>query len=320
MDKDFLSISYFFHFDEKDEVVFETIINTPSMIHSLPRNYVPPEWAKTFRCSICPSPPDDATCCNMCGSIAYLVNEFKAHKPDEPCTISVRTENRNYTLKQDFQTGFFSILGLYLATSDCPHLCFLKPLARFHLPFASSIETTFRTIGAYLLGEFFKSRKGTTPDWNLQNLAEAYKRVSTVNTEIISHLKKVKLFFLRSMQSRKLALTGVLTSYPEFHFKPLEPVNISETRSAVSLSLSFEFTIPASLSSFSTKSISSSSALFNENCFKRYYSKTISEKMCFSETTGEHSVSIFQYFSKHFPNPIILKFRPILRARLEIAV
>lgn len=183
------SISYLFHIEDKEDVVFEVLIDSTSMTHSIPQDFKEPEWSSSFKCSFMTD--DKKNCCSLCKCIAYVTNEFKDIKVDTPATISVRTENRNYTIKQNIKTGLFSILGLYMSTSNCPHFAFLKPMAKFHLPFASDIETVFRSIGTYLLGEYFRFKDGIVPDWDLQALSTLYEQVSKIDLEIAEHLKKI---------------------------------------------------------------------------------------------------------------------------------
>ena len=62
-----------------------------------------------------------------------------------------------------FVLGFsvvFSLIGIYMVTSGCPIMDKLRPMARFHLPFASTEETIYRAISTYLLGQYFLEQKG----------------------------------------------------------------------------------------------------------------------------------------------------------------
>jgi hypothetical protein len=59
---------------------------------------------------------------------------------------------------------------------------------RFHLPFASALEVTYRAISTYLMEQFFKGRRGESPDWELANLPEIYKAVSCVGKGIATRL------------------------------------------------------------------------------------------------------------------------------------
>lgn len=57
----------------------------------------------------------------------------------------------------------------------------LRPLVRFHLPFASMEETEFRIVSMYLVAQYFRAKGGKTPDWSLEGLQEIYNRVGVVN-------------------------------------------------------------------------------------------------------------------------------------------
>jgi hypothetical protein len=77
-----------------------------------------------------------------------------------------------------------------MTTSNCPVMDKLRPMARFHLPFASSIETFYRSVSAYLTAQFLLSRKGKEPDWNLSKLLEYYKAINLVNKGMSNRLAK----------------------------------------------------------------------------------------------------------------------------------
>ena len=44
-----------------------------------------------------------------------------------------------------------SVLGLIMATAGCPWTDRFRPMARFHLPFASEAETVYRSVCMFLL-------------------------------------------------------------------------------------------------------------------------------------------------------------------------
>ena len=44
-----------------------------------------------------------------------------------------------------------SVLGLIMATAGCPWTDRLRPMARFHLPFANEAETLYRSVSMFLL-------------------------------------------------------------------------------------------------------------------------------------------------------------------------
>jgi hypothetical protein len=187
MNEPMLSFIYQFYFEDKKTKTFEAFLNPTTLSLLLPGSYRVPAWAKNFRCS--QSPPED-TCCRIYENISHLIEEFKFLDSFTPCTISVRTQERNYSTEASVQRGLSSILGLYMATSGCPFLNFLKPMARFHLPFSSNEETIFRSTGSYLIGQYLKAKKNNQADFEINQLPKMYSRVSKINHEIINHLRQ----------------------------------------------------------------------------------------------------------------------------------
>ena len=80
-------------------------------------------------------------------------------------------------------------MGIVIATSGCPHTVFLKPMARFHLPFATEEETLYRATSMYLLAQYFLQREGKKGDFELQGLREIYDNIQLVNTAIAKRLR-----------------------------------------------------------------------------------------------------------------------------------
>jgi hypothetical protein len=187
MDESLLSFTYQFNFEEGLPKTFEAYLDRTTLSLVLPSSYNIPAWAKSFRCS--QSPPEDS-CCNIYENISHLIEEFKSLDSFIPCSISVQTPERSYGLKADVQRGLSSLLGLYMATSGCPFLNFLKPMARFHLPFASNEETIFRSTGSYLIGQYLQAKKNNQGDFEVSQLPKMYSRVSKINNEIIGHLRQ----------------------------------------------------------------------------------------------------------------------------------
>jgi hypothetical protein len=95
--------------------------------------------------------------------------------------VTVEAPERTYFKETTLQKGLSSIIGIYMVTSNCPVMDKLRPMVRFHLPFATPTETMFRTVSTYLTGQFVAMREGKKPDWELQKLVEMYKAVSAVN-------------------------------------------------------------------------------------------------------------------------------------------
>jgi hypothetical protein len=78
-----------------------------------------------------------------------------------------------------------------MATSGCPNMALLKPMARFHLPFATKEETVFRAASSYLLGQYFLRQRGMPCDLDFEGLAEAYLRIHKVNMGMAKRLRTI---------------------------------------------------------------------------------------------------------------------------------
>ena len=76
-----------------------------------------------------------------------------------------------------------------MVTSGCPVLAPLRPMVRFHLPFATRLETIFRAVSSYLVGQYLRARKGERADWELSGLAHTYKLVGKVNRAFALRLR-----------------------------------------------------------------------------------------------------------------------------------
>jgi len=57
----------------------------------------------------------------------------------------------------------------------------LKPMVRYHLPFATEEETVYRVLSMYLLSQYFLQKRGIKPDWEMKKLVEVYRDVELVN-------------------------------------------------------------------------------------------------------------------------------------------
>jgi hypothetical protein len=67
----------------------------------------------------------------------------------------------------------------------------LKPLARFHLPFATGEETIIRSVSFFLLRQYFEYRNGNISDINLRGMEEYYKEIQLVNAGILARINAI---------------------------------------------------------------------------------------------------------------------------------
>jgi len=165
---------------------------TLNLIQKAPHD-TPPEWTRLEcgQCSNCPLKPTEVSHCPIAVNLSGLAEFFKGELSTRRVKAEVKTEERTYSKETDLQDVLFSIFGAIMATSGCPVMDFLKPMARFHLPFATIEEHLTRSTSFYLLKQYFKHKRGENPDLDLKKLNEHYQEVRTVNSDFFKRIAQV---------------------------------------------------------------------------------------------------------------------------------
>ncbi len=150
-------------------------------------------WAELEhkKCKHCPLKKEDHPECPPAKNLALVADAFKAEKSFEKVTVEVVTAERTFRKQIMLQEGLFGLFGLIMATSQCPYFGFLRPMARFHLPFSSSKETTVRSVSFYLLKQFFVAKKGGKPDFELAHIGKLYKDLEEVNLGMVARIRSI---------------------------------------------------------------------------------------------------------------------------------
>lgn len=158
----------------------------------LPVKGTPPEWTllEYQRCPNCPFESPSHPWCPTALDLIPLAEPFTGSLSIDRVDVWVHTAERSYFKNCDLQTALKSLFGLVMASSACPHMARLKPLAYFHLPFATLEETVHRTVGAYLVNQYITHTEGNKPDWDLKNLEGLYSELRTVNTHFMKRMRK----------------------------------------------------------------------------------------------------------------------------------
>lgn len=185
---------YNFKFNNGKEQDFKVELDnkTLSLIQDVPKSY--PKWTE-LNVNKCPNCSLDETKNKFCPaavSIIPLVNVFAGLLSYEEVDVTVETEDRKYTKHTTLQKGLSSLLGIYMVTCGCPILDKLKPMVRYHLPFATVEETKYRVLSMYLLSQYFIFRRKGTPDWELKNLVKIYNEIKIVNKSFCKRLSYIE--------------------------------------------------------------------------------------------------------------------------------
>jgi hypothetical protein len=188
-----LKIVYDFAFPDGGAKSYTVELDRASLSFVASSPEQPPAWARleNHQCGHCPLKPAEHPYCPVATNLSALVEFFKDKASVSEATVTVTTEERTYVKQLPLQRGIFGIFGLVMATSSCPYMDFLKPMARFHLPFSTAEETIVRSVSMYLLRQYFVAKRGEQPDLGLEQLETHYENIQKVNDGILERIKGV---------------------------------------------------------------------------------------------------------------------------------
>lgn len=186
-----MNIQYTLRFDDDSERVFDLQVDDLTLQLNTPQDAEYPQWTalEYHRCPNCPLDVNAHPRCPAACAITDIVNRSDDLFSYVQVKAEVRTPERRFTADTVLQRAVSSLLGLALATSGCPNTAFFKPMARFHLPFASEEETIYRAASMYLLAQYFRRKEGGEADMDLSGLAQIYKDLQVVNNHMAKRLR-----------------------------------------------------------------------------------------------------------------------------------
>lgn len=187
----FIEITYIFHYQTKDEHSYPLRFEADTMALVQDKRETPPDWARleNNKCTNCPLNEKDHPYCPVAKNIALLNSKFVHEVSFRPTVVCVQTKERTYLKNATVQEGLYGIFGLVMATSGCPHMELFKPMARFHLPFSSTMETMVRNTSLYLLKQFLLKKNGMPFDADFKNLEHLLRQVQEVNRGFIKRIR-----------------------------------------------------------------------------------------------------------------------------------
>ncbi|MFC3607050.1 DUF6901 family protein [Stutzerimonas tarimensis] len=175
-----MSIDYRITLDDKHEFNYSI---------DLEREFLPeaaaqaPGWTRLGhqQCSNCPLSREQHSHCPAAVDLHRVVEDFQGLPAVRKAQVWVRTPEREYRKEVGLDEVLRALLGVIMATSACPVLHKLKPMAQQHLPFANNHEFVLRTVSLYLARQYFNMREGRYADWELKGLVSAFQQLQLVN-------------------------------------------------------------------------------------------------------------------------------------------
>lgn len=141
------------------------------------------------KCSHCPLSPPATQACPFARTLSRFIHQFDAFYSYEGVVVEVVTEKRTVVAQGALQQGLSSLAGLIGATCGCPRLSFFRPMAHFHLPFASEEETLYRLFSAHVLGQFIAAGADGPVQVSLEGLQAHCEAASLVNRGMSERLR-----------------------------------------------------------------------------------------------------------------------------------
>ncbi len=187
---DSYKIVYNYRFNDGTTKTFTVMLDKGNLALVMEQSTHPPLWAllNFNKCTICPLDESVHTYCPIAVNLAGIAEEFKDRTSLDRVSVSVAVEERSYFKATTVQHGLSPLLGIIMTTSGCPIMDPLRPMVRFHLPFASLEETVFRMVSMYLVAQFLRNQEGKTAAWNLDGLAAIYADVGKVNKDFAKRM------------------------------------------------------------------------------------------------------------------------------------
>lgn len=187
-----ISFTYRFIFPNGRKLEYTVELNSTTGL-AMESTAVPEPWTQLDfnKCTHCPLNAKDNPQCPLAKNLSAVAQDFKMEKSYEKVMVEVDSAERAYRKQLPLQDGLFGLFGLIMATSACPYLAFLRPMARFHLPFSSLEETMVRSASFYLLKQYFVAQQGGTPDFTLKEFGKLYENLNLVNQGIVERIRSV---------------------------------------------------------------------------------------------------------------------------------
>lgn len=184
-------IEYVLHPADGEPVRFRVTLDPFSDTYMFPDGENAPEWTRldNHKCCHCPLSSEDYELCPLAERLIPFVNKLSHLNSTEELRVDITQYDRTKQMVVSVQDILSSLLGLFIATSDCPHTHFLRPMAYFHLPLADADETIYRVMSMYRLAQFFKKARTGRAYAGFGKLEYLYEQMTEVNHRLSERMR-----------------------------------------------------------------------------------------------------------------------------------
>ncbi|MDA8101104.1 MAG: hypothetical protein M0042_15910 [Nitrospiraceae bacterium] len=183
-------IVYAYKFGDSSTIRFDLVMDGTTLALQPGKREDLPEWTLLgySQCANCPLDRNAVIRCPIAANFSEISEKFTSFTSHDRVSVAVIVEERTYTKNTTIQMGLSPLLGIIMTTSGCPILEQLKPMVRFHLPFASLEETIFRMVSMHLVAQYLRKSEGKPAEWSLEGLTKIYAEVAKVNRDFAERL------------------------------------------------------------------------------------------------------------------------------------
>lgn len=186
-----MNIRYSFEFGDGHRQRFNLELDDETFLlpaDSISANKV--EWME-LTCNQCPDctlSAESSPYCPIAVNLGGVVEPFENELAIATVTTRVEIREREVSKQCDLQEGLSSLIGLVMATSGCPILDKLRPMAYLHQPFAEGEETLFRAATTFLMGQHIRQQHGEEVEPGLKGLSQLFGQINQLNAAFTKRL------------------------------------------------------------------------------------------------------------------------------------
>ena len=186
------TIEYVLHPENSKPIQFKVTLDFLSSTYEFPNPDLAPEWTQlgTHQCSHCPLSVDKIKLCPLAERLVPFVERLSNLSSIDEMKVTITQAERVKHMKAPVQDILGSLLGLFIATSDCPYTRFLRPMAHFHLPLADERETLYRVLSMYRLAQYFKKQSVGKAYAGFDELKLHYANLVEVNLQLSKRMRE----------------------------------------------------------------------------------------------------------------------------------
>jgi len=184
-------IDYTLYSNTDSPLQFSINLDFGSVTYAIPHPDFAPSWTQLEhnKCSICPLSSDTHPLCPLAERLVPFLNRLSSMESTENIQVTIQMHDREIIIKASAQNILGSLLGLFIATSDCPHTLFLRPMAHTHVPLADMDETMYRILSMYRLAQYYRKKQTGIDDPGFLGLVSYYEKLNEINKRINERMR-----------------------------------------------------------------------------------------------------------------------------------